>query len=114
MKTIAFISVSRLLSAFLLTCAFVLAPMAETFKAEADTHYSCEASYASVSMEDGTSDHSEDDHHSHACISCHLHVIRKDLPHPVPFITLQEIMHPRMATLALSTLPASIYRPPRS
>lgn len=65
-----FLSAVRLVSATLVACAFLIAPMAEAEHVQTQTVKTCDIEHVAEESDEGGADHSEHDHHAHNCGPC--------------------------------------------
>lgn len=114
MMLTTFLPAVRLVSALLIACAFLMAPMAEAEHAQTQTVETCEIEHVAEEGGKGGDDHSEHDHHAHNCGPCLTYLLRReaasnDFGQP----DLQTIRPPLSEDFA-SLTPGSLYRPPRA
>lgn len=114
MSIAAILSAIRLVSAALIACAFLIAPMAEAEHVQIETATECDMGHVDETSGDGESNHGEHDHHAHNCGPCLQYLLRKDWTQD-RFICASE--GARIALLSVSLVsqpPGSLYRPPRA
>jgi hypothetical protein len=114
MSIAAILSAIRLVSAALIACAFLVAPMAEAEHVQIDTASACDMGHVDEKSDDGDSNQGEHDHHAHNCGPCLQHLLRKDWVQD-SFICASEGAHiPLLSVSLVSQPPGSLYRPPRA
>ena len=107
------LSTLRLLTAALVACAFLIAPIADAQHVEIEPATACDMSHETSDSGERAPDDDGHDHHAHNCGSCHTHLLRKDVA-PESFVQMRkQALRPPSSKDLSSLPPGSLYRPPR-
>ena len=109
-----FLSAVRLVSATLVACAFLIAPMAEAEHVQTQTVKTCDIEHVAEESDEGGADHSEHDHHAHNCGPCLTHLLRRDTVSSYFAQTTMLSIRPPLSEDFASLSPGRLYRPPRA
>ncbi|MBO6686847.1 MAG: hypothetical protein JJ919_00025 [Henriciella sp.] len=111
----AFSSVAfRLITAMIIACVFLYAPVAEAEHLETVTEITCNFEHSLQKTDKDQPNQGDHDHHANHSGPCLQHLLRKDWNQD-SFICASEGAHiPLLSVSLLSRPPGSLYRPPRA
>lgn len=108
------VSTLRLLTAALVACAFLIAPVADAQHVDIEPATACDVSHETSDSGERAPNDDGHDHHAHNCGPCHIHHLRKDFTLDSFVHLAKQPVRPPLSLELSSLPPGSLYRPPRA